>query len=142
MGRRGNGPAQPFRNKLPIALLVVFALLAFAGPALFFRTANTKPMTVAEYEATQAGRPAHVAGKVMEVGDERFRFEALEGPAEALKLTGTVLEARGGNYRVELGKREDIRPGAVVVVGGRKRDDRTIEPGVVLILTDRVPIPQ
>lgn len=142
MPRRGNGPANPFRNKIVIALLAVFALFAFVGPALFFKSARMEPMTLAEFEATRAGGPAHLVGKVTDVRGDGFDFEILEGPAEALTLTGRLVEARGTRYRVTLGKPEDVKPGAIVIVDGLKRDDRTIEPGGVLILTGKVPTPQ
>lgn len=133
---------QPFRNKVLIGLAIGFGLLAFAGPILFFKSARTEPMTVAQFEAARSGGPAHVVGLVTDVGGDGFRFELLEGPAQALKRTGTVFEARGNDYRVSLGEQADIKSEAIVLAGGVKRDDRTITPSVVLILTDKVPKPQ
>lgn len=130
------------RNKILVALLAVFGLLALAGPALFFKSAGTKPMTVSQFEATGSGKPAHVVGEVTNVAEDGFRFEVLEGPSNELKRTGIMFEATGTDYRVSLGERADIKPGAIIIAGGLKRDNRTIAPSTVLILTDKVPRPQ
>lgn len=142
MGKPYNGPLQPFRKKVLIALVVGFGLLALAGPLLFFRSASTEPMTVSQFEAARSGEAAHVVGEVLDVGADGFRFEVLEGPAEELKRTGTVFEARGTEYRVSLGEQADVKQGAIVLAGGVKRDDWTIAPSVILILTGKVPSPR
>lgn len=128
-----------------LLILLVLAMVMIAGAAVPWVLSGgmrmgPPPATQAQLTAAAAGQPLSIALEVTEARPDGLAGTLLQpdGSGAYQRTTTAVSVALAANVPVQMGRSSDIRPGAVVQVGGVVNTAGGLDGKQVTILTSVV----